>query len=134
MEVLVAIIIVSFLFVSLYVGISQGFGIVQLARENLRATQILQEEIEKVRLVKWDDLSTFYPMGPIQKPFYAVGTNQGSLQYTVTVNITNAPVTDSYANDLRLITAVATWASGNVRRERSMATLVSKYGLQHYIY
>ena len=47
-EVLVAVSLVGIMFVSLYSGISSGFAVVQLARENLRATQILQEKMETI--------------------------------------------------------------------------------------
>ena len=58
MEVLVAVAIIGTVFVSLYLGMTQGFAIVQVARENLRATQILQEKTEIIRLYTWDQINT----------------------------------------------------------------------------
>ena len=49
-EVVFSIALVSVLFVSLYGGIASGFGLVNLARENLRANQIIVEKMETIRL------------------------------------------------------------------------------------
>jgi hypothetical protein len=121
--------------VGLYVGFSQGFAVVQLARENLRATQILQEKMETVRLYTWDQVNTpgFIPP-TFTAPFYAVGTETQGLTYNGRVTIAAAPVAESYAADLRQVTAEVTWTSGNVIRRRDMTTFISRYGLHNYIY
>ena len=136
-EVMVGIAIMSVMFVTLYLGFTQGFGVVQSSRENLRATQILQQQAEVIRLYTWEQVDptagmlpttttwTFYPLG-------AAG-DQG-ITYTGTVNITAAPMTESYAADNRLVTFALTWTSGNIQRKRQISTLVSKYGLHNYIY
>ena len=75
-EVMMGILIMSIMFVTLYAGFTQGFGVVQASRENLRATQILQQYSEIIRLYTWDQLTnvnflphpfitnwTFYPRG-----------------------------------------------------------------------
>ena len=43
--------------VTLYIAIAQGFAATQVARENLRATQILQEKMETIRLYGWDQIN-----------------------------------------------------------------------------
>src|SRR5438874_9259892 len=43
-EVMVGVGILSIIFTSVCLGLSQGFSVVQVARENLRATEILQEK------------------------------------------------------------------------------------------
>jgi hypothetical protein len=48
-EVLVASAICGIMFLTLYAGFSSGFVILQLSRENLRGTQILQEKLETIR-------------------------------------------------------------------------------------
>src|SRR5205809_4168365 len=75
-EVMMGIVIMSIMFVTLYAGFTQGFGVVQASRENLRATQILQQYSELIRLYTWDQLTNgvtiphpysrtwaFYPLG-----------------------------------------------------------------------
>ena len=117
---------------------TQGFGIVQVARENLRATQILQEKMETIRLYKWDDITTpgFIP-ATFTDSFYPAGlTNQGvNYQGTMTISDVPSPLSSaSYASDLKLVVVQVNWTSGKVQRNRDMRTLVSHYGLHNYIY
>jgi len=136
-ELMVGISIMSIMFLTLYLGFTQGFGVVQGSRENLRATQILQQQAEAIRLYTWEQIDpasgwlpptttwTFYPLG---------GTGNQGITYTSTVSVTNAPMTESYAADNKLVTFALTWKSGNIQRQRQISTLVSKYGLHNYIY
>lgn len=134
-EVMIGVAVMAVMFVSLYLGFTQGFAIIQLARENLRATQILQEKMETVRLYTWDQLNTAGFIPPtFTAPFYAAGaTNQGII-YTGTLTISNPAMGESYAADMKQIDVQLSWNSGNVQRNRNMRTLVSKYGLHNYIY
>jgi len=134
-EVMIGVAVMAVMFVSLYLGFTQGFAIIQLARENLRATQILQEKMETVRLYTWDQLNTAGFIPPtFTAPFYAAGaTNQGII-YTGTLTISNPAMGESYAADMKQIDVQLSWTSGNVQRNRNMRTLVSKYGLHNYIY
>ncbi|MBU6401926.1 MAG: prepilin-type N-terminal cleavage/methylation domain-containing protein [Verrucomicrobia bacterium] len=134
-EVLVAVSIVGVLFVTMYVGITSGFGVVQVARENQRATQILLEKMETIRLYSWDQLSTpgFIPAS-FSSSFYTTNGVGTGILYTGSVAIAAAPITESYSNDLVQVTVQIGWMSGNVARSRSMSTFVSRYGLQNYIY
>src|ERR1051326_4928896 len=134
-EVMLSIAIMSILVAGLYVGLSQGFAVVQVTRENLRATQILQEETEVIRLYSWDQVLSNYIPPTASWNFYPQGStgNQG-ITYNGTITVGAAPMTESYAADHRLITFTLSWVSGNIQRQRQMTTLVSKYGLQNYVY
>jgi prepilin-type N-terminal cleavage/methylation domain-containing protein len=132
-EVMIGVALMGILFVSLYVGLTSGFAIIQLARENLRATQILQEKTETLRILTWEQLSQMQTS--MNEPFYSVESDlESGLTYNVQVIIpTTSPVTDaSYAPDIRQVTVEATWVSGGVERRRSMTTYVSRYGLHRY--
>src|SRR6266545_4118823 len=102
-EVMVGIAIMSVMFLTLYLGFTQGFGVVQSSRENMRATQILQQQAEIIRLYTWEQMDnvprtttwTFYPLG---------GSGDQGITYTGTVTVTNAPMTESYAADNKLVT------------------------------
>ena len=136
-EVMVGVAIMSVMFLTLYLGFTQGFGVVQGSRENLRAIQILQQQAEVIRLYTWEQIDpaagwipptttwTFYPLG---------GNGNQGITYTGTVNIAAAPMTESYAADNKLVTFALTWKSGSIQRNRQISTLVSKYGLHNYIY
>ena len=39
-------------------GLTSGFFTMQLARENVRATQILLEKVETIRLYDWDQINS----------------------------------------------------------------------------
>lgn len=136
-EQLVAVALVGVAFVSLYTSFSVGFAMVQLARENLRATQILTEKMETLRLYTMDQITNTVPTNFIpavfSAPFYPNGQSTG-LVYSGTMTISNAPVTGNYSNDLKQITYEVTWTSGNVLRRRSLSTFVARNGLQSYIY
>jgi len=136
-EVMVAISVLGFMIVSLYAGFSSGFAVLRVARENLRATQILAERMEVIRLIKWDDVQPGFIPANFAAPFYAMdGTNNntGQFAYTGTVIVTNAPISESYSAHLRMIQINLTWVSGNITRTREMSTFVSKFGLQNYVY
>ena len=138
-EVLVASAIAGLVMLAFMGGFSMSFRGIQLDRENSRAAQILLEKTELVRLYNWDqitgnDTNIYVPL-TFSAPYYP-GTNNsnGGFSFSGTVTITNAPVTENYSNDLRSVTVGVTWTSGGVQRSRTMSTLVSRYGLQNYIY
>lgn len=137
-EVMVALSVLGFMVVSLYAGFSSGFAVLRVARENLRATQILEERMEVIRLIKWQDVVTpgFIPTS-FTAPFYVNdGTNSApsSFFYSGTVVVTNAPLTESYANHMQMIQIGLSWTSGSITRSRQMTTFVSQFGLQNYVY
>ena len=135
-EVMVALSVLGFMVVSLYAGFSSGFAVLRVARENMRATQILQERMEVLRLIKWDNVTPGFIPATFTAPFYATeptNTAVGSFGYTGTVTITNPPA-ENYSDHLRMIKIDLTWTSGNVTRSREMTTYVSRYGLQNYLY
>jgi prepilin-type N-terminal cleavage/methylation domain-containing protein len=136
-EVMIAMAVLGFMIVSLYAAFSSGFAVLRVARENLRATQILEERMEVLRLIRFDDaLPGFIPTN-FTAAFYINNTNSmiaGGFDYTGRVSILKSPVTESYAADLRMVRIDLTWKSGNVVRTREMTTFISKYGLQNYIY
>ena len=128
--------VLGIMFVSLYSGFSAGFAVIKLARENLRATQILQEKMETIRLYRWDQINTpgFIPTNFVES-YYVESTNDASgLRYNGVVTIGPAPVTESYSNDLRQVTIRVSWRSAGVDRNREMTTFVTRAGLQNYIY
>ncbi|MEW6306312.1 MAG: hypothetical protein AB1705_22835 [Verrucomicrobiota bacterium] len=133
-EIMIAVAMVSIMFVSLYGGISSGFSIIQAARENLRGTQIMLEKMETVRLYSWDQVNSngFVPC-EFTASFYPGHTNSGIL-YSGTMEVTNVPFSEVYSPDMRLIIMKIQWNSGNVVRKREMRTYIARHGLQNYIY
>lgn len=136
-EVLVSVSVLGIMVVSLYSGFSAGFAVIQLARENLRATQILQEKMETIRLYTWDQINTagFIPTNFVAS-FYSAGTNTNatSMMYTGRVTIASAPFSVAYSNELKSVNIQVQWLSAGINRNREMRTYVTRNGLQNYIY
>jgi type II secretory pathway pseudopilin PulG len=140
-EVMVSLSVLAFMVLSLYAGFSSGFAVLRVARENLRATQILAERMEVLRLIKWEDVAPGFIPTTFTAPFYPSDSTSSvtnsapdDLAYTGSVVITNVPMTESYSDHLRMIQIDLSWTSGQVKRSRQMITYVSKYGLQNYLY
>jgi len=145
-EVLLSISVIGVMFVSLYTGITMGFGIISMARENLRATQIMTDRMEEMRLYTWTQVTSFgsstsYIPSSFIEPFFPTSsssssftTNQAGINFYGTLSVVVPSITESYSNDLRVVTVTLNWTNGSVPRTRSMSTMVSQYGMQNYIY
>jgi len=134
-EILFASVILSLCVVALLSAITLCIDMVRLSRENVRATQIIQSKMESIRLCNWEQLNDpdFIPRR-FAESYYARDKTEPGLIYLGRVRISDAPFDTPYQNDLRRITVNLTWRSADVVREREMNTLVSRYGLQHYIF
>jgi len=132
---MVAMGVVGVVVVTLYTGMSSGISVLRLARENLRATQILVEKMETVRLYNWDEICSngFVPT-TFQAPYFVQGSVTSPPIYYGTITITNGTLGASYSNDLKKIIVDINWTSSNLPRQREISTFVSRYGLQNYIY
>lgn len=132
-EVMMAVGFVGSVLATVLSGFSFAFGILQTARENLRATQVVQEKMETIRLYSWDQINT---PGFIPGTFAASisPTNKSDAFYKGMIVITNTPLTESYSTNLRQVVVELSWTSGKVERRRKMTTFVSRYGLQNYVY
>jgi len=138
-EVVVSVAVVGVLLVALYGGLTFGFGQIQVSREEERATQILSEKMEIVRLLSWDQLVNipgYVPTNFTASYSIANPTNAPahSLIYSGTVNVASAPVSESYSNDMKMMVINLSWQSRGVTHRRTMRTFVSRYGLQNYVY
>lgn len=133
-EVLIGMAIFGVLFISLYGGIGAGLAIIRNAREDLRATQVMLEKMETIRLYNWDQVTQngYIPL-TFSAPYWpADGTN--GLQCHGTMTITNVPFNESYSTNMRQVIVNVNWRSGTVVHQREMRTMVSRHGLQNYIY
>jgi hypothetical protein len=138
LEALVAMCMAGLMFISLYAGLSYGFRIIKMSRENTRATQIMIEHMEICRLYKWNDLTNvgvFLNTNPIAVPYYAVGGTNTSLMYTSRVILEPVTLGTTYAGDMRKLTVRVDWSPmGNTNRTRMMSTYVTRNGLQNYVW
>jgi prepilin-type N-terminal cleavage/methylation domain-containing protein len=138
-EVMVSAAITGFLFVAVYAGFATGFAAVQLSRENLRATQIMLERLERIRLYTFAQLTNAAYNPPAFTEYYDPvnqAKGHGGAAYNGTVTTSFPPfgsVPEGYRPSMRLVTVAVTWTSGKVPRSRSMQTYVAQVGMRDYI-
>jgi len=141
-EAIVATLVVGTMLVSLYAGITSGFAVVKLARENKRATEILLEQTESIRLYTWSqlqDTNTYLKPGFVEYLDPLAETPEGK-GVVYSGNIRLSPATDfpaAYSNDLCVVTVSVYWtnyqSNGETVRRRQMQTLVARHGIQNYV-
>jgi uncharacterized protein (TIGR02598 family) len=142
-EVMVAVGILSIMMASLYSAFNTGFGSIRIMREDMRATQVMTQKLEAIRLLTWQQMSncpssfveTYDPQG--------LSTSSNTTSYYCTLSLsdvaTNIPSTVSYRANLHLITVTVAWTNGYnsgtpLAHFRQMQTISDNNGLQAYIY
>jgi hypothetical protein len=135
-ESLISVLVMGTVFVALYAGMATGFQSVRAARENLRATQILLEKFETIRLYNWDQITApgFLPETFTNK--FAPTQGATGTEYIGRVTITPSmppSMTEVYKSDMRMVVINLSWKSGSQARSRTFTNFVAKYGLQNYI-
>lgn len=135
-EVVFSIAVIGVVAAALIGSFSYGFFVTQLVRENQRATQIILEKAETIRLYSWDQVLTPGFIPPTFSDVYDPQSTGGEgVSYHGTLTITNSPSGANYAANLRQFTITLTWTNNmNMVRTRSLATLVAKDGVQNYVY
>ena len=146
-EVMISVVILAIVFVSLFVAFSYGFTVIRTTREDLRATQILTQKIEGLRLCTYAQLSTMPNPFTFTDTYATVGnTNSSSLIYNGTIILSQNPAlptggSTGYRDQVKLVTVTVTWKtpgiSANdpaVTHTRIMQTQSALFGLQNYLY
>jgi hypothetical protein len=145
-EVCISVAILAVMLVSLYSGMSSSFAVIQSSRENLRATQIMLERVEGLRLYNWNQLvySNMIPttFTAYYYPLAAQGESKGCT-YVGTMEIAapalNPPAT--YSANMRAINVKVYWTNyygkgltQKLVRSRSMTTYTARDGIQNYVF
>src|ERR1043166_9020654 len=76
-EVLIGVVIMAIMIVGFYLRFSQGFAVIQVTRENLRAAHILGERMETIRLFTWEDLNAAANPYAFEVKFYPTTPSKG---------------------------------------------------------
>lgn len=155
-EVMVAMGVAGGIVAAVYAGVAASFQTLRLTRENLRATQILVEKLEAVRLSKWSDLTSCPSNYAFTEKYWPDSTNgDGGVTYYGEITMTDCSFTNvpaTYSNSMKQIVITVKWtnqqsgqtyrseAAGNsntnrmyLARSRTMSTYVTEHGLQSYI-
>ena len=155
-EVIVGMGLVAMTVGALFTGLTFGVQRTNDTREDLRATQIMLEKMEQVRLYRWEQIAYLFdpddyddlefdpddPHLPEDEltPFIVPATFTASLKsestiasdlvYQGTLIVTNAPISSAYSNQNVMIKVGVTWESGGKTKSREMQTLFAKNGIQ----
>jgi type II secretory pathway pseudopilin PulG len=139
-EVMVGVSLLGLVFASLFSGMSMSTRLTQLAREDLRATQILLERMEGIRLFNWNQLVYSNTLCPPKftcsySPFDSSSGATGITYYgsTVITNVSFNPAA-SYSNQMRAIIVTVNWTNAGIPRTRTMMTYQAQYGEQNYTF
>jgi type II secretory pathway pseudopilin PulG len=142
MEVIVAAAVLIFGFISLYTAMTFGWTTVRMSRENLRATEIMAEKMEQIRLYNWqqvNDTVNYVNPTPFAQ-FYDPSDTSKRPVYWCKITVASVPTNfpSSYQNDMRLVSMAVLWTNyGNggslIPHARTNETYVARNGLQGYI-
>ncbi len=136
-ETLVAMVIVGIVAAALYSGMAHAMMTMQLARENARATQILTEKMDIIRLYNWQRVNPSYIPTNFTDLFDPVAaaknSKAGGPAYGGSITIAPVPLSVGYAPRMRQVTVEVHWQTRGPRRSRQLTTYVSRYGLHNYI-
>jgi len=142
-EVICAVFIAAIAASALFAGFANGFAILRTTRENLRATQIMMQKTEAIRLYTWQQLTQANNPGTFTEYYFpaVTGTNSPGTVFggtiTTTDPATNIPNTAAYKANVHLITITVVWTNFNgskrVVHSRQMQTLSAKNGMQNYL-
>ena len=139
-EAVVGMALLGLVCMALFSGLCNSTFTVHLTRDNIRATQIMAEKLDTIRLYSWKQLTNetyikeqefdvpLHPPDPLSPP------RTNAAVYKVAIYIESAPITEFYGKDMRQVTVELKWKTGQLERTRSMSTLVSRYGTYKYIY
>jgi hypothetical protein len=139
-EVVVATVIIAVAGAGIISSVNYGLFVMQLARENARASQIMLEKLESVRLYNWSEVTS---NGYVPTAFTDYYDPQGSSNQMGTVysgslavsNVAFSGTSPSYSTNLRQFTVTVQWCTGGrINHTRTLSTYVAKDGLQNYVY
>jgi hypothetical protein len=144
-EVLSATAILGFVSASLYCGLGASFSVVQTTRENVRATQIMLQKVEAIRLFTWSQLgdTTNYLTTDFTEDYDPLGTTNGTsgVKYRCFVSASTpavGDVADAYRTNMSTVTVSVYWTNyigaKSIVHNRSMQTRVARNGMQNYIW
>jgi prepilin-type N-terminal cleavage/methylation domain-containing protein len=138
-EIMVGVAVLGTIMVAVFAGLTGGYAIMSTFRQDLRATQILTQKTEAVRLCTWSQLSSLPPS--FTDFYYTLGTTNSPANTIYSGSISVNPASSlpaAYRDQVKLITINLVWTNNfggtAVTHSRQMQTLVAYYGLVNYMY
>ena len=138
-DVVMAVAMLGIMAGGIFGSFRYGFFTLQLVRENQRATQIILEKVETIRLYSWDQVTSTNGFFTIPATFPDVYDPQAEVgsqgtAYTGTVTIAPCSLPSSYAASMRQLTITLSWTTRDILHTRSLTTYIAKDGIQNYVY
>jgi len=126
-ELMIAVMILGLVFASSMTLMAMGFQVLDDSRLNTLASQVLQSEMENLRLKNWLELSALPDHESFTPDLNVDGT--GFERFSCTRDI------EADGANLKKITLTATWsATRGQTRERRYVTFIGKDGLNDFYY
>ena len=148
-EVMISVGILALMLIGLYSAFAFGFASIKTTREDLRATQLLNQKMEAVRLCTFSELSNLpATFVDYYDPTGITNSRAGAVYYgTITVGTPTNLTTESYKSQVYLVTIGVKWTNylnsfkstnsvvnqSPVPHSRQMQTLSALNGMQNYL-
>jgi prepilin-type N-terminal cleavage/methylation domain-containing protein len=133
-EVIVAIAIIGLVIGTFYTALTHGFTVLRMEYEDRRATQILVQKAETIRMYNWDQVNSNGFIPPTFTVAYDPQSAKSGVTYTGTITIADAPLGTPYCGgELKQVSVRLNWTTGQLARQRELKTFVARYGLQTYV-
>ncbi len=142
---MIATFVLLFGIVSAIFVIQAGFRALDTARNTTLAAQVLQSEMERIRLLPWS--TSVSEIGPARPSISTLGNEEVNLRdlfpagpttdnlvrrFTMTRAVSDAPGRDG---EMKIITLTITWRGiDGIQHTRSSTTRYAKHGLYDYYY
>ena len=126
-EVMVAMVVILVIFAGGFGALSYGNKLIETARDETRASQVLQSEIEDLRTLNWASLTALNAEASYAPK--SEFTDAYSSRYTVKRKIATRSTTE------KRVTMAVTWTDNRgTSHTREYITLIAKDGLYDYYY
>ena len=137
-DVIMAVALIAIMCTGLVGSLTYGFFTMGITRENQRATQILLETVETIRLYNWDQVNSngFIPSSftGVYDPQAPTGA-QGITYYgTISTGAANVGTNTDVNGKLMLMNVTLNWTNRGISHHRTASTLIGKDGIQNYVY
>ena len=151
-EVVIAMSVIGITFIALYGALTSCLLVVQASREDLRATQIMVELMDTLRLYNWTQVTDPAFSPKTYNLYYdSAGTTNGTgggTLYECVMTVTDGPGALDYSDDMKTVSLEINWvthgrlpnpkANLNAARgqlhTRTFTSFVTRHGLQSYVY
>lgn len=133
-ELVIAMALLATVLGALLTSFTAGFFSLKMARENLRATQVMLEKMETIRFYSWSQLTQPGFIPPTFTAFYDPKDTNSGVVYSGMLAWSAVPLTVPYANQMTQLTVRVDWQTGDLNRSRTFTTYIARHGLQKYVF